>query len=759
MKSIRSASFLLLIKLISAFGLSLATAQDQRREGIIQAQRQEIGASVCFDTWGITEQEMEKTFATSENLICLMEFGGYFKRLNANWSKVLGWEIEELLRTPYYEFIHPDDLQKTLEYESNFIPSGFINRYHCKDGSYRWLSWIGLSNLEIAGGQPSFAIVMDVTLDELLKQKSVQQISLLNEHVNFQTSVIKAITEVQRLYLGQLGQYGNEPDKVISFQHIIQHFITLSQSEFGFIERIVSNKSKHASTKIWEIDPLADPKAQQLFERCKIEEEGLLYFNKLVEQVVSQNSPLIINNIEDYFKETGPSESAYKFTSFFGIPLTSRNEMVGILALANRPTGYNEQLLEWFEPLLLLTSRIVNEVNLISAYKKMRKASLSQEKAEAKNEAKSAFLAHMSHELRTPLGGLIGLLSLIPEEQLSSENLSYLQMAKETGNTLLIILNDILDLSKIEEGKLILEKIAFNPLQVAQGVVKLLAFSAKDKALKLKLKCDSLVPESVIGDPKRLRQILMNLVGNAIKFTEKGNVKITLDGHYGQDGSKYILNSTVKDTGIGINPDTLSRLFQPFSQADESIARRYQGTGLGLYITKSFCELMGGSIKVKSEEGKGSSFSFEAAFEVPEEDRSLGSPPPSSEALLKLPSLHILVAEDNRTNQILLRVMLERSGCTVTIAVNGHEALKAIEREKFDLILMDGQMPEMDGLEATRRIREHYNLRELPIIGVTAHAMKTDKKRFLEVGMNSYLTKPINKKALYKKILKCLEEK
>ncbi len=743
-------------KLILASVLSLAVAQDQRQEEIIQAQRKKIGASVDFGAWGITEQEMEETFAGSEYLICLIEFGGHFKRLNANWTKLLGWEIEELLRTPYYELIHPDDIQKTLVYETNFIPSGFINRYRCKDGSYRWLSWIGLSNLEVAAGQPSFAIVMDVTLAELLKQKSGQQISLLNEHLNFQTNIIKSITEVQRLYLGQLGQYGDEPNEVISFQHIIQHFVTLSNSEFGFIERIVSNKSKHPATQTWGANSLWGPEALQLFEKCKSEEGSLLYFNKLVEQVVSQNAPVIINNVADYFKETGPSESAYKVKSFLGIPLMSRHETVGILALANRSAGYHEQLLEWLEPLVVLTGRIVNEVNLISAYKKVRKASLNQEKAEAKNEAKSAFLAHMSHELRTPLGGLIGLLGLIPDEQLSPENATYLRMAKETGGTLLTILNDILDLSKIEEGKLTLERIAFNPLQVAQGVVKLLAFSAKDKGLKLKLNCDSLVPESVIGDPKRLRQILMNLVGNAIKFTEKGNAKITLDGYYGQDGSKYVLNGTVKDTGIGINPDTLSRLFQPFSQADESIARRYQGTGLGLYITKSFCELMGGSIKVKSEEGKGSRFSFEVAFDIPEEDRALESPP-SSETFIKLPPLHVLVAEDNRMNQTLLKVMLERSGCTVTIAVNGQEALEAVEQAAFDLVLMDGQMPGMDGLEATRRLREHYSASELPIIGVTAHAMTTDKDKFLEAGMNSYLTKPINKKALYKEILKCLD--
>ncbi|MBL0941741.1 MAG: response regulator [Alphaproteobacteria bacterium] len=701
---------------------------------------------------------MEKTFTNSNHLVCIMEFGGCFKRINNKWTELLGWDKQELLHTPYYEFIHPEDMEKTLNYEKNFIPSGFINRYRCKDGSYKFLNWVGLSNLEQAEGQPSFAIVFDVTLDEFLKQENAEKITLLNESLNFQSHIIKTLSDLQRLYLGELGRYGDETNKQLSFQHIIQHFVSLSQSEYGFIERITSRKHKQEATKTWVLNSSLSQEKREILEKLSNVEAGWPYFNKLLEQVLTHNKPVLVNDVPNYFKDTGSSEHVPVFNSFMGVPLHSRNEVVGILALTNRINGYNEQLLTWFEPLFLLTGRIVNEVNLISAHKKSQKAIRLKEKAEAKSEAKSAFLAHMSHELRTPLSGVIGLLDLIPGKKLDSEELGYLQMAKETGASLLTIINDILDLAKIEEGKLTLEASEFNLIGVSQEVIKFLSYSAKNKGLKLKLNCDSELPDIVIGDPTRFRQILMNLIGNAIKFTRVGSIKVALEGNYSEDKAQYLLSGRVKDTGIGMCNDAVSRLFQPFAQADESIARRYEGTGLGLYITKNLCELMGGKVTVESKEGKGSTFHFEINLGVPNNLLHVNSPA-LTEASFTFPPIHILVAEDNPVNQLLLKVILERSGCTVTLAANGLEALKAVEQERFDIVLMDGQMPEMDGLEATRRIRQLEHASTLPIIGVTAHAMATDRDKFLASGMNGYLTKPVNKKALYKEILRCLKDK
>ena len=713
--------------------------------------------------WGVDKQDAEEAFAKNPNLVCIMEFGKCFKRLNFKWKEVLGWELEELLNTPYYEFIHPEDLEKTVEYENNFIPTGFINRYRCKDGSYRYLSWVGLTNLHKDKDLPSFAIAMDVTFNMLLEEESTTQIKVLNEHLNFHTRVVKALTELQRLYLGKLGNYGDEKDIDRSLQHIIQHFVHLSGSEFGFMCQVVQEAGrKILPHKTWEANVSLSPEKQGLYEKCQQESEGLLYFNTLVNEVINTGKPILINEMQKYFEDIGASEHSPSFKSFLGVPLFSKEEMVGILALANREYGYNQSVIEWFEPLFLLTGRIINETNLLRFRQEANEQRLEKERAEERTEAKSRFLALMSHELRTPLGGLLGLLDLINKEHLTEEEGGYLQTAQEAGDSLLSIINDILDLSKIEENKLILEAIPFNPIQVAQDAVRLLSFAANKKHLKLTLSTDVNIPEVLTGDPTRLRQIFMNLVGNAIKFTEKGSVKVSLKGKPVEEEGKegmFSLRGKIKDTGIGISSEKQALLFRPFTQADPSLTRRYGGTGLGLYITKSLCELMDGSIVIKSKEQKGTIVTFNVT--LPFSETTVQKQSPSSlQKLYMLPPLHVLIVEDYPTNQLLLRKMLENSGCFVTVAENGLEAITEFNKGAYDLILMDGQMPVMDGLEATRRIRDIKlpRAKTIPIIGVTAHAITTDRERFLEAGMNGYLTKPIRKNELYAEIKRCLEE-
>jgi CheY-like chemotaxis protein len=251
----------------------------------------------------------------------------------------------------------------------------------------------------------------------------------------------------------------------------------------------------------------------------------------------------------------------------------------------------------------------------------------------------------------------------------------------------------------------------------------------------------------------------MNIVGNAIKFTENGSVKVLLDGKLADERGNYIICATVKDTGIGISPDKLTSLFQPFFQAEESMSRRFGGTGLGLYITKYLCEAMGGNINIISTLGKGSTVHFEINLVIPGKLHTYTTSKLGYFAEVPdiLPPLNILLAEDNPVNQLVIKTMLERSGCSVTLANNGIEAIKSVkEKGPYDLIIMDGSMPEMDGLEATRQIRKFSS--DLPIIGLTAHAMITDQQRFLESGMNGYLAKPVNKKVLNAEILRCLQK-
>lgn len=740
----------------------------------------ETTGSYKVASWGVTDEEVEEAFKSNEHLVCIMESGTHLTRLNSRWTEVLGWEIDELLQRPYYEFIHPEDIEKTIEYEHNFIPTKFINRWRHKDGSYRYLSWLGLANFKKSGGHQPFSIVMDVTLEEGLNQKREKKIRFLNENLQFQNSVTCSLVDLQRLYLGELGQYGDEKSIGFSFPHIIRHFINLSESEFGFIAAIVDNEDnkKVVQLKTWEAKHDLSHKSQELFRQCKEENEEFSPLNALIEKILTTKQPLIFNKGSSSQEELKALEPEFPFDSFLGVPLISRNELVGILALINRPYNYDQQLLEWFEPLFLLSGRIVNENNLERIreelikkinyeifQKELEKQNIEREQAEARDKAKSEFLAHMSHELRTPLSGMLGLLELINKDNMTEEDRSSVQLAQDSGVSLLNLLNDILDLSKIEGGKMTLEEIEFSPFKILHEVTQLFSFQAEKKSVFLKLEASHKIPGLLRGDPKRFRQILINLIGNAVKFTEKGSIVIRIDGQLdgeGKDQYTYVLKGQVQDTGIGMTSESQKKLFQSFSQADASMARRFGGSGLGLYVTEKLCKLMEGYITVESEEGKGSTFSFQTCFKIPHQI-DISDLIPAKSCPIKIPPLRILVAEDNIVNQKVLLRMLEREKHSVTLVENGREVLKALEdtAKPYDLILMDGQMPEMDGLEATRRIRMLPNnaLKAIPIIGITAHAMATDRSRFLDSGMDGYLIKPVQQDTLNAEIIRCLKIK
>lgn len=315
----------------------------------------------------------------------------------------------------------------------------------------------------------------------------------------------------------------------------------------------------------------------------------------------------------------------------------------------------------------------------------------------------------MSHELRTPLSDILGLLELINKDNMTEEDRSNVQLAQDSGVSLLNLLNDILDLSKIEGGKMTLEEIEFRPFKILHEVTQFFGFQTEAKGVSLKLDASHKIPGLLIGDPKRFRQVLINLVGNAAKFTEKGSIVIRIDGQLdgeGKDQYTYVLKGQVRDTGIGMTLESQKKLFQSFSQADVSMARRFGGTGLGLYVTEKLCKMMEGYITVESEEGKGSTFSFQTCFKIPRQI-DISDLISAKSSSIKIPPLKILVAEDNLVNQKVLLRMLERENHSVTLVENDREVLKALEdmEKTYDLILMDGQMPEMDGLEATRRIR------------------------------------------------------
>jgi PAS domain S-box-containing protein len=679
-----------------------------------------------------SEERYRDLFEHANDLIYTHDLQGNYTSANQVSEKITGYTVAESLELNAFQVIAPEyhELARSMVSHKSIHKSASAYEVEiiAKDG--RRVTLEVNSRLHYQNGVPIG--VQGIARDITARKRSEKERAIISEIID-SLNVTTNLDEFLKSVHQSLG-------KVLYAENC---FVALHDKETGLFQRP------------FHVDRDPPAPAQRLTRSCSA-------------YVYRTGKPLLmtLDNFQELLDAGEVEPIGRASPSWLGVPLKTPVETIGVLVVQHyeRENVYSQRDMEFLSTVggqiaLAIQRKRAEEALRESAAELKRARDVAIESARLKSE----FLANMSHEIRTPMNGVIGMTGLLLDTDLTLEQRDFAETIRSCGDSLLTIINDILDFSKIEAGKLQFETLHFNLRHTIEGTVDLLAERARAKKLELASLIYSDVPVELRGDPGRLRQVLTNLIGNALKFTERGEVMVRAEKEF-ETPSEAVVRFKISDTGIGINEDTQRNLFQAFTQADGSTTRKYGGTGLGLAISKQLVELMGGQIGVTSEPGKGSTFWFTARFKKQSGEAATVTPVEcelpatgGSPSIARLSPEErvghklILLAEDNIVNQKVAVRQLQKLGYRADAVADGCEALEALARIPYDLILMDCQMPQMDGYEATAEIRRREGTtKHTAIVAMTAHALEGDREKCIAAGMDDYISKPVRPEELAK---------
>lgn len=744
--------------------------------------------------------ELGGFFEVNLDLLCIADLEGKFVKLNKAWETTLGYKIDEMINRPFMSFVHPEDYDETLNVlkrlENKDRVSSFVNRYIAKDKSHRYIEW-----RSIPSGDLIYAAARDITEKVMIEralreEKERHELVMQGSNDGFwDWNVLSNELYLSRRWKEQLGYDEHEIDNTYeSFLKLVYH-----EDRHYVQDQVASYLSNELDT--YDITFRMVHKDTSIkFIRARGEvfrdEKGMPYrmagaHSDITDLTFAQSElvrsemkfrhymekapiAILVANSQGKFIEVNHSacelfgyskETLLKASIPFLLPMEEMQRGLDYYHLTKKngvvePDEFKflkeDGTIIWCS---ILATKI-DEDNIIAfcsdiTSKKQSEVLLNDAliKADASNKAKSQFLANMSHEIRTPMNGVLGIIQLLEQERLSFEQQEMVSLMKKSSLSLLKVVNDVLDYSKIEFNRLQTEILNFDVYELVSDTITLFSPAANQKGLEILTVFDPTIPKVLEGDPYKIKQVLNNLIGNSIKFTDKGQVSLSVHLINGpsDENSESLIRFEVSDTGIGMTSEYLATIFEMFTQQDPSNTRKYGGTGLGLAICKGLIETLNGTISVESSPDKGSKFTFVIPLKMPHVVDEIIEKTQDAYSSLAVKQLHLLVAEDDETNALLLKKIIEKNGWRATVSRNGIEVVEAYLNQPFDAILMDVQMPIMDGYAATKAIRQHEvrKGKKIPIIALTANSMLGDREKCLAYGMDDYLSKPIVLKDFY----------